>query len=154
MKLSWYVACVLCAVAQAVSQPAPAEEDGILGLWQTADGKACVEIARCGEKYCGKIVWLKEPLKDGKPVVDDKNPEEAKRARPVLGLAILRDFEYDGDNVWTGGKVYDPESGNDYSAKMTLEEPSLLDLRGYVLVPLFGRTSTWTRWQGSLPPSP
>lgn len=99
-------------------------------------------------------MWLKEPLKDGKPAVDDKNPDETKRARPVLGLVIVRDFVYDGDNVWTDGKVYDPESGNDYSGKMTLEDPSTLTLRGYVLIPLFGRSETWSRWVGTLPSSP
>ena len=153
--MNLWVCLALVAVAQvrAVGQSS-AEEDAILGLWRTADSKACVEISRCGTKYCGTIVWLKEPLKDGKPAVDDKNPDETKRARPVLGLVIVRDFVYDGDNVWTDGKVYDPESGNDYSGKMTLEDPSTLTLRGYVLIPLFGRSETWSRWVGTLPSSP
>lgn len=120
--------------------------DGILGEWLTAGGESRVEIYKCDSvTYCGKIVWLRDPLKEGKPVVDDKNPEDSLKSRPVLGLLILRRFTYAGDHVWSGGKIYDPKSGNDYSAKMTLVDEKNLDLRGYVMIPLFGRTEKWTR---------
>jgi uncharacterized protein (DUF2147 family) len=122
------------------------ENDGILGEWVTAGGESRVEIYRCDSlTYCGKIVWLRDPLKDGKPVVDNKNPEDSLKSRPVLGLLILRGFTYAGDRVWSGGKIYDPKSGNDYSAKMSLVDERNLDLRGYVVIPLFGRTEKWTR---------
>ena len=119
---------------------------GILGQWLTAGGESRVEVYRCDSTtYCGKIVWLRDPLKDGKPVIDDKNPEDSLKSRPVLGLQILRGFTYAGDRLWSGGKIYDPKSGNDYSAKMTLVDEQNLDLRGYVVIPLFGRTEKWTR---------
>jgi uncharacterized protein (DUF2147 family) len=70
------------------------------------------------------------------------------REQPVLGLRIISDFNYDGEGVWSGGTVYDPESGNDYRGKMTLADDRTLELRGYVLIPLFGRSETWTRWEG------
>ena len=120
--------------------------DRVLGEWVTAGGESRLEIYRADSvTYAGKIVWLREPLKEGKPVVDDKNPDEALRDRPVMGLVLLRGFTYDGDGEWTGGKIYDPKSGNDYSAKMTMPDERNLDLRGYVLMPLFGRTERWTR---------
>ena len=122
------------------------ERDGILGAWLTAGGESKVEIYRCDSvTYCGKIVWLRDPTKEGKPVTDDKNPEDSLKSRPVLGLQILRGFTYDGDRLWSGGKIYDPKSGNDYSARMTLVDEQNLDLRGYVMIPLFGRTEKWTR---------
>jgi uncharacterized protein (DUF2147 family) len=122
------------------------DRNGILGEWLTAGGESKVEIYRCDSvTYCGKIVWLRDSLKDGKPVTDDKNPEDSLKSRPVLGLQILRGFTYAGDRLWNGGKIYDPKSGNDYSAKMTLVDEQNLDLRGYVVIPLFGRTEKWTR---------
>jgi len=122
------------------------DRDGILGEWVTAGGESRVEIYRCDSvTYCGRIVWLRDPLKDGKPVTDNKNPEDSLKSRAVLGLQILRGFAYEGDRVWSGGKIYDPKSGNDYSAKMTLIDEQNLDLRGYVVIPLFGRTEKWTR---------
>jgi uncharacterized protein (DUF2147 family) len=120
--------------------------EGILGEWVTAGGESRIEIFLTDSvTYAGKIVWLRDPLKEGKPVVDDKNPDEALRGRPVMGLVLLRGFMYDGEGEWRGGKIYDPKSGNDYSAKMTLLDEKNLDLRGYVLMPLFGRTERWTR---------
>ena len=121
------------------------DRNRILGEWVTAGGESRVDVYRCDSlTYCGKIVWLRDPLKDGKPLLDDKNPEDSLKTRPVLGLLILRGFTYAGDRVWSGGKIYDPKSGNDYSAKMSLVD-AILDLRGYVVIPLFGRTEKWTR---------
>ncbi len=136
-------------LAAALPVPSPAQDStaasAILGQWLTAEGTSKIEIFRCGEEYCGRIAWLKEPERDGKPRVDEKNPDQNLKSRPLLGLEILRGFTFDGEDVWKGGKIYDPKSGNDYSAKMTLVEPNKLELRGYVLIPLFGRTETWTR---------
>ena len=121
------------------------ESDEVLGNWLTEEGKAVVEIFRCEEKYCGRIAWLRDPLKDGNPVIDDKNPDEKLKDRPVLGMVFLQGFVYDEDHVWTDGTIYDPESGDEYSAKVTLVGDTTLELRGYVLIPLFGRTEEWTR---------
>lgn len=138
-------ALVLPAIAcLAQEQPSDAA-DAILGEWLTAEGKAKVQIYRCDTLYCGKIIWLKEPVKNGKEVVDDKNPDPALQTKPVIGLVIVRGFSFDGDDAWTGGKVYDPESGDTYSGKMTLKDPHTLRLRGYILIPLLGRTEVWTR---------
>jgi uncharacterized protein (DUF2147 family) len=141
---------VLTAVLSwaAYGQSEAAEANALLGVWITKDAKSHVEISEANGKYFGKIVWLRDSLKYGKPALDDKNPDEELRNRPVLGMTIMRDFVYDGEMVWTSGKVYDPESGNDYGGKMTLVDQSTLDLRGYVLVPLFGRTERWTRFGG------
>ena len=143
---SWLVVsgCVL-AVAPAWSQQTPPEGDRIIGVWLTADAKAQVAVDKTGDQYCGKIVWLKEPEKNGKPVVDDQNPDEHLRGRPVLDLEMMDGFVYDGDGVWVDGKVYDPESGDAYSGKLELVDENTMELRGYILIPLFGRTETWTR---------
>jgi len=144
MRTRWLSLILLALPCRALSQESGA--DALLGQWVTAGGESRVEIAKCDSvTYCGKIVWLRDPLKDGKPVVDDKNPVDSLKSRPVLGLEILRKFTYAGDQVWNGGKIYDPKSGNDYSAKMTLVDEKNLDLRGYVVIPLFGRTEHWVR---------
>lgn len=122
------------------------EADRILGVWVTEEGKARVDITRCGDQFCGTIIWLKEPLKDGKEVLDDKNPDSTMRKRPVLGMKFMWGFSYDGDGEYAGGEIYDAESGNTYKGKMSLVDEKTVDLRGYVLIPLFGRTSRWTRY--------
>jgi len=126
--------------------------NSILGIWKTAMDESKVEVFMCGEKICAKIIWLKNPLytdsRDGKvgtPVIDRKNPDPALKSRPVLGLRILEGFTAEGDNNWGNGTCYDPKSGNTYRGKIHQVAPDRLKLRGYIGIPLFGRSSVWTR---------
>ncbi|SDK20556.1 Uncharacterized conserved protein, DUF2147 family [Catalinimonas alkaloidigena] len=141
----------LTAAASGMTTPAaatlPADNpDAVVGIWKVGSGDAHVQIYKEGSEYFGKIVWLKEPNdENGKPKVDKNNPEEGKRNDPVLGMQMLRHFEYDEDNVWEDGEIYDPKSGKLYSCKMTLVKPNVLEVRGYIGISLIGRTDTWTR---------
>jgi uncharacterized protein (DUF2147 family) len=124
----------------------------ILGMWKTERDESQVEIFRCGKKLCGKIVSLKNPnyteSRDGPvgtPILDRKNPDPALRSRPVIGLQILEGFTEQGDNTWGNGTCYDPKSGTTYRGKIHLASSRRLELRGFVGIPLFGRTSVWTR---------
>jgi uncharacterized protein (DUF2147 family) len=120
--------------------------DDVLGVWKNGEGTAMIQIYKKGEKYNGKIVWLKEPNKpDGTPKVDDKNPDEKLRTRPTKGLENLRGFEYIGEGKWENGNIYDPKSGSDYSCTMKLTDTNTLEVRGYIGVSLFGRTDVWKR---------
>lgn len=123
------------------------DRDAILGQWNTKDGLSIVDIYKCGELYCGKIIWLKYPKnKEGKDKVDINNPDETKRNSPLMGLDILWGFQSAGENRWEDGKIYDPDNGKTYSCKMTLEGDEL-KVRGFVGISLFGRTTVWTRKQ-------
>ncbi len=120
--------------------------DDVLGEWLTEDKDAKIEIYKKDGEYYGKIIWLKEPLRNGKPKTDDKNPDKSKRERKLLGLVIMTHFIYDEDGVWEDGNIYDPKSGNTYSCKMTLsKDKKTLEVRGYIGISLFGRTSVWTK---------
>ncbi len=121
----------------------------IEGLWLTDEGQSQIEIFRAEDgKFYGKIIWLEEPLEDdGRPKLDTENPDRALRRRPLIGLEILKGFEYDSSkSEWSGGTIYDPENGRTYSAYMRLEGNNTLRLRGYVMGMRFmGRTTEWTR---------
>ncbi|MEZ4903344.1 MAG: DUF2147 domain-containing protein [Spirosomataceae bacterium] len=80
-----------------------------------------------------------------KPKLDKNNPDTQKKTLPILGLVNLKDFKYDGDNLWENGKIYDPENGKEYSCKMRLINQNQLDVRGYIGISLMGRTDSWTR---------
>lgn len=129
----------------AVSINAKAQTDKIEGLWYNDVKTAKIQITKENNgKFYGKVVWLKEPLKDGKPKVDEMNSDEKLRSRPRLGLPVLADFVKDGDNKYSGGTIYDPNNGKTYSCKMTYKGKTL-DIRGYIGISLFGRTTTWSR---------
>ncbi len=146
---------LLCAALLAVlpAAAAAAGADDVLGAWDNAEKDAKIEVFRCGEAYCGRIVWLKVPDypegstdgAPGTPKLDHNNPDAELRKLPVIGLQIVRGFRHDGDDRWTGGTVYDPKNGKTYKGRMTLVAPDRLDLRGYIGISLIGRTTTWTR---------
>ena len=154
--LATLVAAALTLVPAAGAADAAA--DAVLGTWLTEageqGGRAHVEITRQGNGIVGRIVHLEEPdfeaghPRAGKPKVDLENPDPKLRERPIIGLQILGGFTYDGDGKWTGGTVYDPANGKTYKAQITLDGRDRLDLRGYIGVPLLGRTSTWKRVGG------
>lgn len=129
----------------AIAFTAKAQTDKVEGLWYDDMKLAKFQISKASDgKFNGKIVWLKEPLENGKPKVDDKNPDEKLRKRPILGLNILSGFEKEGDNQYIDGKIYDPKSGKTYSCKMTCKG-NKLDIRGYIGISLIGRTTVWER---------
>ena len=135
------------------SAMANTEGDELLGFWFTENDKATVEVYRQGDAYFGKIVALKEPLYPeghesglaGKPKVDRNNPDVSKQGQRIIGLKILRDFAYLGDNKWQKGKIYDAENGKDYDCNIKFTDDNSIAVRGYVGLALFGRTTEWRR---------
>jgi len=120
-------------------------KDQIEGKWYNEEKTAKVEIylAKNG-KYYGKIVWLKDPEKNGKPRTDEHNPKESERDKPLMGLLLLKSFVKDG-NVYEDGSIYDPKNGKTYSCKITYKNANTLSIRGYIGISMIGRTTTWTR---------
>lgn len=125
---------------------ASAAPDPLCGLWYNQEHDAKLEIYQAGDTFEAKIVWLKEPLADGKPKVDKNNPDPALRDRSTLGLIILRGLHKSDDpNRYEGGRIYDPKNGKTYSCRVTCKGDTL-ELRGFVLgLPFLGRSTTWSR---------
>jgi len=119
--------------------------DAIIGVWKNGTGKGHIQIYKNNGKYYGKIVWLRDALDAaGKPKTDHKNADPDKRSKPLIGLVMLKDFEYD-DGEWNGGHIYNPSDGKEYKAYMKMDDFKTLNVRGYVGVSLFGKTDVWTR---------
>lgn len=124
---------------------AQVKADDIVGIWLTAGKEpAKIQIYKSGGKYHGKIVWLKYPTSNGKQKVDNNNPDKSKRNQPIIGLLILKDFNFDSGE-WEDGTIYDPESGKTYDCNISLKDKDTLKVRGYIGISLFGRTESWTR---------
>src|SRR5689334_2014192 len=123
---------------------AKAQADPIEGVWLNAEKDAKIQIYKGSNGlFYGKIIWLKEPTENGAPKLDKNNPKDERKNQQIMGLVSLKEFEKDG-TTYDDGTVYDPQNGKTYDATITYKG-NKLDLRGYVGISLFGRTTTWER---------
>lgn len=128
----------------------PASASTPLGLWINQKQTAVVRVAPCETGLCARIVWLAKPYrKDGTLKRD--------AGQPWCGLTVVRDWRPGADAAaWAAGTVHDPASGATYRGRLRLSGDSL-EVRGFVLVPLLGRTLVWRRVAsvpGACPRSP
>lgn len=147
IKLISIVAFAFMSVGLAKAQNA----DKIVGTYQFVSDvtkqATKVKINKVGNSYAAEIIWLEVPNNpDGSPKVDEKNPNEKLRSRKVLGIKILKDLKYDSkDNNWSGGTIYDPQTGKTYKVVCNFESAKKLKVRGYIGIPTLGRTLYWTK---------
>ncbi|WP_158812585.1 DUF2147 domain-containing protein [Methylocapsa sp. S129] len=141
--------CLLAAlgpgmIPPATSATAPPQSAGINGVWMTEHADAKIRIAACGKTLCGTIVWLAEPNDaSGQPKTDVNNSDEAKRARPLMGLIIFTALTPDGQE-WRG-RVYNSENGRDYDVEIGFLDEQHAFVKGCVLGGLICGSETWTR---------
>lgn len=125
-----------------------------VGQWETIDDKThkvtstvTLWIEKDGVLH-GKVADLViDPGDDPNPVCDKCKGE--KKDKPVKGMEILWGFkpERKGNlSKWVSGKILDPDEGEVYSCILTLKEDGKsLVVRGYIGIPLLGRSQTWVR---------
>lgn len=141
-------ASLLAALA---ASPVCAQQASPAGLWKNIDDvsgkpKALIRIVEVNGEMQGRIEKLF--LAPGA----DPNPRCTRctgphKDQPVIGMLFMSGLRKDG-NAYQGGEIIDPDSGKVYRSKMTLiEGGNKLDVRGYVGVPLFGRSQVWVRQQ-------
>lgn len=144
MKFYFFILALLLAFALRMTAQ---NANSVVGKWKTADGKGVIQIYKTSDgTYQGKIIKATpKPGKNANELVDENNPNPSLRNRPVIGLCILRNFRFDGEEEWEDGLIYDPDNGKEYSCKMWIEDENTLKIRGYIGISLFGRTEIWTR---------
>lgn len=142
----WLSATALAATAPKMVAPAFAADP--LGTWYTEGNDSEVRISKCGDALCGALVWLKVPNDPatGKPKTDKENMDEAKRKRPLLGVAIVRGLKPSGTADQWKGEVYNPKDGNTYTGYFTVTGPSTAELKGCAMG-FICKSQTWTRAQ-------
>ncbi len=123
-----------------ISLPSTVFAGNAEGYWLTQNGRSVIHTYECDQGLCGTIHWITE----GGMEHDTKNPVVKNRKRPMCGLMILWGFEKDGDD-WDSGKIYKADDGDIYSANIELKDTNTLSLRGYIGIPLFGKSQEWKR---------
>jgi uncharacterized protein (DUF2147 family) len=137
--------CLLCTLFGTISASAQ-NADAIIGKWINPSGEGQIQIYKKGNLYYGKLAWIKAPNDEatGQPKTDKNNPDKKLRSRPLLGLELLKNFKFDGEDVYEDGNIYDPKNGKQYKCKMTLSG-NQLTIRGFIGISLLGRSEVWSR---------
>ncbi|WP_349656328.1 DUF2147 domain-containing protein [Xanthomonas sp. 10-10] len=128
------------ALALVASSATAFAAEPITGKWFTDNQQALVDIQPCGASLCGTIVKVLR-AKPGSRTTDALNPDPAKRHTPMEGTVILSEL-VDAGNLWKG-KIYNPESGKTYAAKIKREVDGSLKVEGCVAFICQG--PTWQR---------
>ena len=150
-NLKMAASLALAAAAVLGSTPAFADNSSPIGLWKTIDddtGKpaALVRISEVNGTLQGQIEKLfREPNEDQNPKCE--KCEDARKDKPITGMVIMTGLKKDGDE-YDGGQILDPKNGSVYHSKITLTDGGKkLKMRGYIGVPMIGRTQIWIREQ-------
>jgi uncharacterized protein (DUF2147 family) len=141
----WAAMMLLVALAGGDARAQPNPE--ITGNWATRGFGSIVQFRPCAgapETMCGRIVWLWETRGPaGRPRTDNRNPDRSLRARPLIGVEIVRGLRETAPGVWSGGALYNPDDGRAYTGTIRLRGGAL-ELRGCALN-VFCQTQTWRR---------
>ena len=122
-----------------------ADQADAVGRWLSGNVDVWIDVRIEGNRLFGVTAGIPNIRTGEPPRLDDLNPDPALRSRSLNGLEILSGLKYAGNNKWTGGTIYNPDSGKTYRCNATLVDRNTLKLRGYIGFPLFGRSDTWTR---------
>jgi uncharacterized protein (DUF2147 family) len=140
---------VALSAALMIGVEAIAGQSTPVGRWMVFDddtGKADAVIDIQEHQDGALYGWIDKILSE---------PEDAAPARctacegelkdaPILGMTIIRDMQREGEE-WRG-TIMDPKNGQIYNARMWLAEGGeKLQVRGYIGIPLFGRSQVWQR---------
>ena len=143
MKLT-LIALTLLAAGSAWAQTTP------VGLWKTIDDKtkterALVRISESGGVLSGRVEKLLAA--DAKPDAKCDKCEDDRKDKPIVGMEIVRGVKKaEVENTWDGGTILDSSEGKVYKVRMQpTDGGKKLDVRGYVGMPMLGRTQTWIR---------
>lgn len=148
MRKILFAASLIAAVVGGASAAAQQGSGAITGLWSTGTQGGRVELYRCGSAICGKVDDA-APLRANPDHRDVKNPDRKLRERRLKGLVVLRGFT-GGPRAWTGGSVYDPETGDGADkAFLTLRPDGKLEVKGCKAA-VFCRTKVWTRFRSQV----
>jgi uncharacterized protein (DUF2147 family) len=153
MTRSKVFACAALMALASLASAAAQDQSPIYGKWLTQDQRAVVEVGNCGDKDCGKIVWIKDPIdpETGRPRRDKHNPDMGLQHRPIMGLVTLANIKRDQANTWSAVS-YDPRSGEEHDITIKLlATGTKLELRGCGLGGLICRSEIWTQAPSQIP---
>lgn len=136
-----------CLIAFTLSSVYAQSPDPAIGVWKTIDDKtnqpaSLIKIEQVNGVLEGTIIKT-FPRPNETPLVNCNLCKDDRKDKPIVGMKIMTDLKQDQAGVWSGGKILDPKDGEVYKVKIATEDGKKMDVRGYIGVPLLGRTQVW-----------
>ncbi|MDB5156168.1 MAG: hypothetical protein JWR50_875 [Mucilaginibacter sp.] len=124
------------------------DADRICGKWISSNKDIIVQVYKDGNGFKGKMVWFKN-IDNSKTMdewTDKHNPNPALRNRKLIGMDILSTMNYvPQSDSWENGKIYDSQTGKEWSASVRISKEGALKVTGYWHLKFIGRTMSFTR---------
>ncbi len=126
-----------------------------LGYWKTIDDvtgqpKSILKIWQSSNGLSGQVIKIyPSPGKDQNELCTAC--KGARHNQRIVGMVILQGLKQNANNPseWTNGEILDPHNGKTYHCNLqVIDNGQKLNVRGYIGVPLFGRSQTWLRVAG------
>lgn len=118
----------LLAMASAPASAAPSLE----GKWANAKRSVIVNVARCGDAFCGTVSWANENNRE-------------KGATP--GTRVLSGLKPAGNGTYKG-RAFEPKRGLSGSATVRQLGPNVMVVKGCAVAGLICKEQRWTRVDG------
>jgi uncharacterized protein (DUF2147 family) len=123
------------------------EANRIVGIWESVEKNLQIEMVEEEGHFAGKMIWFL--CSSGESMMfsyrDTENPDPKLTTRPLIGLNVVEKIYYQGNNIWGDGKIYDPNTGHTFDARITLIESNTAVVRGYWKFRWIGRSIVFHR---------
>lgn len=144
-----FIQCTVLGTFLFVNYGNAQSTDPALGVWKTIDEKTNQpsSLIRLDEKN-GELIGTVTDLipTPGETLVTHCNLcKDERKGKPIIGMIIMKGLKKSSPGAWSGGEILDPEEGEIYKVKMNMVNDKTLEVRGYIGIPLLGRTQTWVR---------
>jgi len=134
----------LCLGTTGFKVISPAER--LIGVWESEEKNLLVQVSREENHFVGTMTYFQcKTEMIMRTTVDSENPDPRLVGRKLLGLKLLQKLSYEGNNVWGGGTIYDPNSGRTYDARIQLTSSNTAVVRGYWKFRWIGRSMVFNR---------
>jgi uncharacterized protein (DUF2147 family) len=118
----------------------------LIGVWESEEKDLQIEMFEKDGEFFGRMIYFKCTTDEiMRTIKDIENPDTDLTKRNLLGLMLVTDLAYQGDNIWDDGKIYDPNSGRTFEARIQLTGPQSAIVRGYWKYRWIGRSMIFHR---------
>lgn len=112
----------------------------IEGRWRSPGGNSIIQVAPCGEAWCGTVAWASAKAKK----------DAAKATSELVGTQLLTDVKAAGDGRWNG-RLFIPDKNMRVTAKLQMAPGGELRVSGCLAGKSLCKAQLWTPVQGPLP---